>query len=195
MLKEGTFTVRTAHGLDDQVRDVLVGLGSDDTINGFGGPDILLGMGGHDVINGGFGDDFINGGAGWDTLTGGAGRDNFFFSKHESGSHFATADVITDFNDNEDRISLGSYTGKSSEYMETMVRDSGNHEQNFDLARSFAAHHIGEDGIRVVFASDHHDGYLFADIDGNGVMDTGIELKGLNDLTDFSWRQLGLPFG
>lgn len=188
---DGTKTRATHFGFDDHVSDSLHGTNGEDVIRGWGGSDHLFGNGGHDEINGGFGDDFITGGTGWDTLTGGKGADTFIYAKGDSGSHFDTSDIITDFNAAEgDRIHLGNFTPSAGQYLETTVFDDGNHVDNFNLARSYAAHHIGLDGVRVVFASDHHDGYLFADIDGNGVIDTGIELHGLNDLGDFSKNQL-----
>jgi hypothetical protein len=73
--------------------------------------------------------------------------------------------------------------------METSIFNDGNHVDNYNLALSFAKEHMGN-GIQAIFCTDHQNGYLFADIDGNGVVDTGIELHGLDSITDFSWRNL-----
>lgn len=187
----GTITAATRHGLDDQVPDVLVGGSIDNVINGFGGNDRLFGGGGHDEINGGFGDDRITGGTGWDTLTGGVGRDTFVFAKHDSGPNFLQADIITDFNAAEgDKIQLGNnHFSSGHQYIEQKIFNDGNHEDNYALALSFAKSHMHGD-IQAIFCTDGKDGYLFADIDHNGHVDTGIELTGLNDITDFSWRNL-----
>jgi hypothetical protein len=53
---------------------------------------------------------------------------------------------------------------------------------DFDTARDWAAHQIAN-GATYAFATGPSDegiakGYLFADADGNGTMDTGIELLG-----------------
>lgn len=188
----GTITAATNHGLDDQVPDFLFGTNiTEDTINGFGGNDRLFGLAGHDTINGGFGNDLIVGGADWDTLTGGAGADTFAFAKHDSGPNYWQADVITDFNAGEgDKIRLGAnHFSSGSQYIEQKIFNDGNHVDNYNLALSFAKSHMGGD-VQAIFCTDGKDGYLFADIDHNGLVDTGIELPGLNDITDFSWRNL-----
>ncbi|MGH6754266.1 MAG: hypothetical protein ACREDP_19090, partial [Bradyrhizobium sp.] len=67
--------------------------------------------------------------------------------------------------------------GTQSNYVET------DRYTNFDTARDWAAGQIAH-GARYAFASAHDsraefNGYLFADVDGNGVIDTGIELVGV----------------
>ena len=189
----GTITTATNHGLDDRMPDTLVSSAANDTINGFGGDDTLLGGGGHDIIRGGFGSDWINGGTGWDTLTGGVGNDTFAFLKHDSGPNYWQADVITDFNAAEgDRIGLFNsnfHMTSGSQYLEATIGNTGTHEGNYNLALSFAKGHMG-DGVQAIFVTDHKDGYLFADMDGNGLVDTGIELKGLDSRSDFDWHNL-----
>ena len=132
------------------------------------------------------------GGAGFDTLTGGVGADTFVFAKHDSGPHFSQADVITDFNAADgDKIQLGNlHFSSGSQYMETSIFNDGNHVDNFNLGLSFAKEHVAMDHVEAVFVTDHQNGYLFADIDHNGLVDTAIELHGLNSITEFSWRNL-----
>lgn len=62
-----------------------------DMLSGDAGNDILLGLAGFDVLDGGTGNDI---------LTGGAGRDTFIFQDGR--------DVITDFTDNVDQITLNA---------------------------------------------------------------------------------------
>ncbi|MFB2938596.1 GDSL-type esterase/lipase family protein [Aerosakkonemataceae cyanobacterium BLCC-F154] len=69
-------------------------------INGTDGADSLTGTSANDTIYGLVGDDTLNGGAGNDTLIGGSGADLFVLG---SGNG---ADVIIDFVDGSDRLSL-----------------------------------------------------------------------------------------
>ncbi|MBA2399744.1 MAG: hypothetical protein H0V72_13780 [Bradyrhizobium sp.] len=178
------------YGYDDGVADSLHGSGGDDVIYGYGGADTLVGNGGHDEIYGGRGNDWITGGTGWDTLTGGIGRDTFEFYKGDSGVSFAKADVITDFNTNDDSIlfQTSSPRGSTSNYEEWALGagyGQGNAEQNYNEALAEAKQDIGGK-VQFVFYTNGTDGYLFADLDHNGTVDTGIELRGLNSTGDFS---------
>ena len=186
----GTYTTRTRYGLDDQVADTLHGTSSDDVIRGYGGADTIYGNAGHDVIYGGHGDDWIRGGTGWDTMTGGTGADTFEFYKGHSGPSYSQADVITDFNTKEDSIlfQTSSPAGSSSNYREFLLGagyGEGNAEQNYNEALAEAKQDIGGK-VQFVFYTNGTDGYLFADLDHNGTVDTGIELRGLNSTGDFS---------
>lgn len=91
--------------------DILIGGGGKDTLLGGAGEDELLGGGGKDDLNGGGdrdtldgggGKDILDGGAENDILTGGGGRDIFVIAKRMG------TDTITDFNQGQDRIRLGS---------------------------------------------------------------------------------------
>jgi hypothetical protein len=87
--------------------DIITGADlSADVINGEGGNDILFGGSGNDTINGGAGNDIINGGAGADTLTGGADADTFRFDNSVVSGAPAVADVVTDWTDGTDFISI-----------------------------------------------------------------------------------------
>jgi len=89
--------------------DLLRGGNGNDILNGDAGNDTLQGQSGNDTINAGMGDDILQGGMGndrlvgnrgADTLVGGEGSDTFVFGK------FFDRDVVTDFKDNVDTISL-----------------------------------------------------------------------------------------
>ena len=71
-----------------------------------GDRDLLLGEGGSDSLDGMAGDDLLNGGAGQDELTGGSGADVFEFDLADLQGVIALADVITDFEDGVDGITL-----------------------------------------------------------------------------------------
>ena len=91
--------------------DVVFGGDGDDALKGSSGFDKLFGGDGDDLLNGGSGDDRLKGGAGNDQLVGGPGRDQFVFAAFgDKGSGFAGADVIDDFNVDEDVLSIvGGY--------------------------------------------------------------------------------------
>jgi serralysin len=117
-------------GLTDSIVAFENAIGSDlaDTIygtsamnmldGGSGGADALFGFGGADTLLGGGGADFLAGGAGKDMLTGGgadAEVDTFaFLALSDSGVTAATRDVIDDFEDGIDQISLAAIDANSS---------------------------------------------------------------------------------
>ncbi|MBD1829432.1 calcium-binding protein [Microcoleus vaginatus GB1-A2] len=80
--------------------DTLRGNRGNDSITGGDGDDFLYGGRDNDYLEGGDGNDLISGEFGNDFLMGGAGRDRFVL---ESGGG---ADVIVDFQDSEDLITL-----------------------------------------------------------------------------------------
>ena len=92
--------------------DVIDGGTGDDHINGNKGNDDIRGGDGNDQLLGGQGNDWLTGGNGFDTLTGNAGNDTFFVadSGHfsASGPDAGHTDVITDFQDGQDKISLNA---------------------------------------------------------------------------------------
>ena len=65
--------------------------------------EVLTGTSSFDMLIGGAGDDIIHDGTGSDVLTGGAGADTFVLRYDES------ADTITDFTPNEDRLDLSAW--------------------------------------------------------------------------------------
>jgi len=92
--------------------DVIDGGTGDDHINGNKGNDDIRGGDGNDQLLGGQGNDWLTGGNGFDTLTGNVGNDTFFVadSGHfsASGPDAGHTDVITDFQDGQDKISLNA---------------------------------------------------------------------------------------
>jgi len=70
------------------------------------GDEILNGKAGDDILIGGNGEDLIIGSIGTDTLTGGGDADTFLFALGDGGPNLALADVITDWEDGIDQISL-----------------------------------------------------------------------------------------
>ena len=82
--------------------DIIFGNQGDDILDGGTGNDTLRGGKGSDLITGGDGDDFLFGETGSDTLTGGAGNDQFLLSANSS------IDVILDFEDGKDLLSVGN---------------------------------------------------------------------------------------
>ncbi|GAB4474119.1 MAG: hypothetical protein OHK0037_34870 [Elainellaceae cyanobacterium] len=107
--------------------DLLQGNAGNDLVDGGAGNDTLSAGIGNDTLNGDVGDDLLyadsglnqlNGGQGADTLvagtggrdimTGGNGRDVFVLANGTGGSRRRGANVITDFNPNQDRIGLAS---------------------------------------------------------------------------------------
>ena len=183
--------------LNDGVFDWLNGTEGEDVIHGYGGNDVLGGRGGHDEIYGGFGDDLIVGGTGWDTLTGGPGRDTFRFSWGDSPATFAGSDIITDFHTHEDKIDFWfAYPDPtSSNYAELALNyRTNNLEANFNQMLSAAQDAINHNhNLQYVFGTNGLDGYLFADLDHNGKIDTGIELRGLRSTADFSPEDIFNP--
>ena len=79
----------------------------DDAVDGGAGDDVLDGGAGADELSGGQGDDALDGGKGDDSLTGGEGQDDFELSDGN--------DVILDFEDSTDVISVRSYKDLSLE--------------------------------------------------------------------------------
>ena len=184
----GTYNMWAArYGYDDGVADSLHGSYTDDYIVGYGGADTLVGNGGHDEIYGGRGNDWITGGTGTDWLSGGSGRDTFEFYKGDSGPSYASADVITDFNSADDSIlfQTSSPAGTSSNYVEFAFSGDGTYSGTYNIALEYAREDIGGN-VQFAFYTDGQDGYLFADLDHNGTVDTGIELRGLTSTGSFS---------
>ena len=116
-------------GLDtlngDAGDDILRGGDGADLLNGDDGNDQLYGGMGRNRLDGGAGDDvliggaqgdILDGGTGDDVLTGGGGRDVFVFT------HAAERDVITDFDNGDDRIDLQAF-GLDAGDIQLAVRD------------------------------------------------------------------------
>ena len=122
----GTSATETIKG-DANDNILKGGRGGTDTIYGYAGNDTLYGHGqdsdnhndsnytdtktlyggtGNDTLYGGYGDDTLDGGTGTDTLTGGNGVDVFVIRAGDGSTTLANANVITDFSDGTDVISM-----------------------------------------------------------------------------------------
>lgn len=86
--------------------DRLVGRGGNDQLKGGTGRDVVIGNGGNDLLVGEGGSDRLWGNMGRDTLTGGNSIDVFFLDKTSIVNSLEEADIITDFNWEQDKINL-----------------------------------------------------------------------------------------
>lgn len=184
------------HGGNDTINagfgnDWVHGGAGDDTINGEQGNDTLFGGSGNDHINGGSGNDWIVGGTGTDYLTGGSGQDTFVVAQGDSRPTYVNSDVILDFNSANDTIFFqgSSPAGTRANYHEERITATLTAEMDFNTALSHAQDDIGGN-VQFAFYTDGTDGWLFADLDHNGTVDTGIELRGLDSLSDFSFTDI-----
>jgi len=144
--------------------DSIDGGSGADHLNGNKGNDTLEGGDGNDELLGGQGDDRLSGGNGFDTLTGNAGSDTFFIAAY---GHFATSgpdayrvDVITDFQDGQDKLALY--------YLAPTVMHPGSAT---DAASAFAlatSKLAGASDANVAAVQVGADTYLFFDNFGHG---------------------------
>jgi Ca2+-binding RTX toxin-like protein len=169
-----------------------------DNALGISGNDTIVGGEGNDTIYGGGGNDVIWGGADVDYLTGGKGADTFSFAAGDSGLHWQDADVIYDFKPSFDRgfpgdvIHFGGMEkGTSSNFFHGTFNSSHDYSDAaaYEHALKEANHGMvlnggewGNGNMKYVFETDGHNGWLFADMDGDRHFDTGIELKGVTDM-------------
>jgi Ca2+-binding RTX toxin-like protein len=140
--------------------DKIVGSDVANTLSGMGGNDILMGLAGDDVIFGGEGKDYIFAGIGADSVSGGSWTDVFIWKKVDESVFTGgkPQDVITDFEQNLDRIDLSALDIALSDLLvkdgQTMdgasysfVGIDANHNGGFDE---------GEFAIAVKMAQDAH---------------------------------------
>ena len=86
--------------------DFLNGNQGNDTLSGGEGNDTIYGGKGDDLIDGGNGDDVLYGDFGIDTLTGSTGQDIFVLPSGSAAITTSAADIIIDFNKDDDFIGL-----------------------------------------------------------------------------------------
>ena len=170
----GRDLVRSAidYALGANVEDLyLVGNGS---TRGFGNEldNRIDGNDGKNVIDGGEGNDNIYGGGGLDRMYGGEGNDLFRYTAvSDSGIGAGNRDIIFDFQEGEDRISVVSFDGD-------LARD-GNQAFKFYGTDALKANGLGQVNYQQV--SGHT--IVNFDVDGNGAADFQIDLVGLHNLT------------
>jgi D-alanyl-D-alanine carboxypeptidase len=186
-------------GGDDELsggggNDKILGGSGDDEIDGRSGNDRLYGGKGNDEIEGGNGNDRVSGGTGRDnlfgedgndTLIGGAGRDELFggddndiflFSKlTDSGLGKKQRDIIYDFDEDDDRISLSS--------IDANTKLAGNQDFTFigksDFSGKASELHFDR---RDKFLPWNDKTIIEGDVNGDGKADFQIELFGLHKL-------------
>lgn len=159
----------------------------DDNLKGTSGNDTLHGKAGNDIINGMAGNDIINGGAGHDVLTGGAGNDTFVFSSvSDIGQNAGARDIITDFTQGQDKIDLSAIDANSKlAGSQEFTFIAGDDASFTKTAGELAWHTEASKGITVIQG----------DINGDGIHDFEIELKGIVNLKASDFIGVGTSGG
>ncbi len=155
-------------------RDHMLGADENDVFSGGGGGDFFRGRAGDDRIDGGMGNDRIFGDHGADVLSGGddTHRDTFVYASEAHSRPGAGArDIITDFEPDEDMIDLRQIDPDASQ--------NGNQSFTY-VGQSAFSGSVGE--LRYEVGTDMT--LVQADLDGDGVADMEIELRGVNDLSE-----------
>uniref|UniRef100_UPI004047A236 calcium-binding protein n=1 Tax=Yoonia sp. TaxID=2212373 RepID=UPI004047A236 len=125
----GADTLDGGNGADylygDQGNDLIRAGDGDDVLNGSSGVETIKGNAGRDAINGGDNSDFLFGGADADTIKGGNGNDRIMGGRGDdvmtgnAGAdififqRYTDDDVITDFQNNVDKLDLSAYNVNS----------------------------------------------------------------------------------
>ncbi len=149
----GGGTASQIYGND--ARNVINGMAGNDKLWGRLGDDSVQGGDGADLLYGDAGNDRLDGGAGQDKLTGGAGADVFVF-RSASDTSRTKSDKVIDFQSGVDKINLSDIDANTAL--------SGNQAFVWRSADTGAA--------SLWFKS----GYLYGDLDANGVADLAIYL-------------------
>ncbi|NKQ73824.1 calcium-binding protein, partial [Rhizobium ruizarguesonis] len=136
--------------------------------------DVLTGDSGRNVLHGGAGADVITGGAGKDIMTGGASSDTFVFkTPTETGSGW-NRDVITDFQHGIDKIDLSAIDANGSAAGNGTFHFQAQENALFDHKAGALAWHYDD---HAGSASDAT--VIQADMNGDGIHDFEVQLKGL----------------
>ena len=155
------------------------GAGGAENITGSAAADSISGLAGADNLAGGGGNDTLLGGTGSDTQGGGTGSDRFVFATGDASSTtLGSLEVITDFSAVNDEIALG-VTGTGSNWTFTS-------EASYAAALTDANTLITGGTRDIVVTEAGSDTFVFADTNGDNVLDTVIQLTGTG---------LGLAFG
>jgi Ca2+-binding RTX toxin-like protein len=163
-------TATNAHGVGNNLDNVLRGNSSNnallggagrDTIDGGGGNDRIEGGDGADTMFGGDGADILEGGAGFDIMNGEAGADTFTFRSHLDSLFGTQEDQLPDFSAAEgDKIDLSQIDASTA---------AG--EQAF----SFIGTNVAFNGVAGELRFNAS--YVEGDIDGNGIADFSIAVN------------------
>jgi RTX calcium-binding nonapeptide repeat (4 copies) len=147
--------------------DILMGGAGSDRVNGNAGNDILEGGPGQDTLDGGRGSDQLVGGSGTDWLNGGSGQDFFRFLAAPDGGRGLLRDTIADFESGIDKIGLALIDSRP------------------DLPGDQAFTFIGAAALPGTAGTlSYVAGVARADIDGDGVSDFEIALRGAPRVTE-----------
>lgn len=144
--------------------DVLRGEDDADKLFGKFGNDTLFGGAGDDLLQGDEGDDILYGDGGTDRLFGGTGNDTFVFSAITDSPDTAARDLIRDFEQGADLISIGQLAGPAISFIGSSAFTGTTAE------------------VRVV-ANAAGDSNVYIDTDGNGVADMRILVSDITTLT------------
>lgn len=148
----------------------LLGSRFNDALTGDAGANALTGGDGNDLLTGGLGNDWVFGGAGADRHYGGAGADRFVF-KAISESAGSTVDTIFDFSTSElDKIDLS--------VIDASTKSAGDQAFSFIGANAFT----GVAG-QLRFDKLASDTYIYADVNGDKVVDFKVHLDDAVTLT------------
>jgi hypothetical protein len=143
----------------------------DNAITAGAGDNRLFGAEGNDTLSAGAGNDQLSGGIGDDLLSGGIGSDRFDFTGADVGDH----DIIADFTTGRDTINLGAIDADTTR--------ASNQAFQFVGEDAFSGT-AGELRYGATAGADGGDATLVeGDVDGDGVADFQLELRGLHALT------------
>ena len=132
----------------------------------------MLGGGGADSLFAGDDADTLVGGTGSDTLSGGAGSDRFVFATGDASSTtLGSLEVITDFVAADDEIALG-VTGSGANTVITAAA------VDYAAALTAATATITAGTQDIVVTEAGANTFVFADTNGDNVLDTVIQLTG-----------------
>ncbi|MBL4807526.1 MAG: M10 family metallopeptidase C-terminal domain-containing protein [Rhodobacteraceae bacterium] len=145
--------------------DTIYGLDGNDKIWGNRGNDTLYGGEGDDRLSGGKGDDILVGGAGRDVMRGGEGADTFIFIQASDSAASGRADRILDFETGIDTIDLSQIIADEFNF----IGDAG-FSGTGDAEARYQINAKGNTILRI-------------DLDGDGVIDMKIFLRGGIDFT------------
>ncbi|WP_343347804.1 calcium-binding protein [Sphingomicrobium sp. XHP0239] len=149
--------------------DQIFGGSGNDDLSGGGGNDRLDGQDGTDILNGGSGNDWLEGGKGNDTIITGSGADTVFYSNAD----IPFVDTVTDFS-SEDEIGFA------------FDMDGDGVTDNFTFYGSFTsmadaeaalADGVGQGQRNIFFVSDANGGYVYVDLNDDGVITDGVDFK------------------
>ncbi|MGR9163440.1 choice-of-anchor Q domain-containing protein [Rhizobium leguminosarum] len=147
---------------------------NDVLIGGNGGGNVLTGGAGADKLDGGAGNDVLIGGAGKDIMTGGIGEDTFILKAPTETGSGLNRDGITDFQHGVDKIDISAIDANGSAAGNGTFHFQAQENALFDHKAGALAWHYDD---HAGSASDVT--VIQADMNGDGIHDFEVQLKGL----------------